>query len=99
MFGGLYRDTHDYAVILDDRTINLDASASGWEVGSTPIFVESNLDPKAEHTITVRNYNDNNVNCAGPNIKDFRSCCVSLDALQLIGSEASLRYVIDQFYT
>jgi len=93
LYGGLYEDTHDYSVVFDGHTFNFDAPASGWDVGTVPIFIESNLDPNVQHTITLRNFNENNPNCLenGTRIKDKRGCCASLDALQLIGSAAFLR--------
>ncbi|KAH7096995.1 hypothetical protein BKA62DRAFT_820104 [Auriculariales sp. MPI-PUGE-AT-0066] len=90
LYGALDRDSHDYAVSLDGRISNLDASAAGWNIGNMPIFFESNLDPAKVHTITISNFNDQNPTCAGPKQYNFRSCCAKLDSLKLIGSSSQL---------
>ncbi|KAH7096994.1 hypothetical protein BKA62DRAFT_760195 [Auriculariales sp. MPI-PUGE-AT-0066] len=92
LYGDTYSDTHAFSVYLDDQVFRADASASGWRVGSTPLFLQTGLQPDKEYVLSVVNYNEQSPNCAddGYKINDFRSCCVAIDALQLLGPRASL---------
>ncbi|KZV82411.1 hypothetical protein EXIGLDRAFT_345931 [Exidia glandulosa HHB12029] len=76
--GNVWPDAHAFSVTLDDKTTNMDASSS-WEDGQAVFFMKGGLDPTAQHTITLRDFNSDVPDC-----NRGRVCCVALDAITLL---------------
>jgi len=64
-------------------------STSGWAMGQSLVWMRGNLDPKTTYTMTYRNWNVGNQNCAvnvPPN--STRACCIAFDGIQLFNVES-----------
>ena len=83
--GYLDANTRYYSVIFDGQMYKADASTFGWQVGTTPLFFRTGLDPKKTYTIGYSNFNEDEPLCPTD-----QNCCASLDMLHLFGSSVSL---------
>ncbi|KAH7096992.1 hypothetical protein BKA62DRAFT_643772 [Auriculariales sp. MPI-PUGE-AT-0066] len=82
MKGNVWADSHDFSVVLDGATTNMDATSS-WLDGSTVLFAKAGLDPTQSHTISLVDYNSD----VGPDCRakyGGRYCCAGLDAITLL---------------
>ncbi|EJD39560.1 hypothetical protein AURDEDRAFT_128184 [Auricularia subglabra TFB-10046 SS5] len=81
LLGSVWPDAHTFSVKIDDADpINLSAT-SHWYDGSAVFFIASGLDPTKEHTITVRNFNSDVLDCTS---NPPRTCCTGIDAIRLL---------------
>ncbi|KAH7096991.1 hypothetical protein BKA62DRAFT_833556 [Auriculariales sp. MPI-PUGE-AT-0066] len=79
--GNVWIDAHEFSIVLDGVTTNMDATSS-WNDGSTVFYAKTGLDPAQSHTISLVDYNSD----VGPNCfaKRNRFCCTGLDVITLL---------------
>lgn len=81
LLGNVWPNAHTFSVQLDaSEPINLSAT-SYWYDGSAVFYVASGLDPAKEHTITIRNFNSDVLDCP---TNPPRTCCTGIDAIRLL---------------
>jgi len=81
LHGLVWQDSHEFSVLLDTETVNMDASSS-WGDGTAVFFARTGLDPTQSHTIALVDYNSDVPDCRAK--YGGRFCCTGLDAITLL---------------
>lgn len=83
LFGGI-RVAHEfYTIEFNGQSYNVDAS-SQWQEQRLVLFAQGGLDPNAQYTITVSNFNPQHLECVPPPASGFWPCCVTIDEVVLL---------------